>query len=197
MNNSKTKKLVGTAVLAAIVVVLQLFASSIRIGPFSITLALVPIIIGAIVYGPVSGAVLGGAFGVVVCWAVITGADIGGNLMFQQNAIVTVLACLLKSTVAGYVAGLLNSAFAKHKKTTLGAVAAAVVCPVVNTGILSITMILVFKDLVTSWASAAGFSNAVSYIIFGMVGINFLVELAINIVFIPAIIHIIKAAKKF
>lgn len=196
MNNSKTQKLVGTAILMAIVVVLQLFASSFRIGPFTITLALVPIMIGAIVYGAAAGAALGAAFGAVVCWAVITGADVGGNLMFQQNAIVTVLVCILKSTVAGYVAGAVSKALSKRGKTTLGTVLAAILCPLINTGILCTTMLLVFGELVSAWAAGAGFGNSLSYIILGMVGLNFLVELAINIVFVPTITHIIRAVKK-
>lgn len=196
MNNSKTQKLVGTAILMAIVVILQLFASSFKIGPFTITLALVPIMIGAIVYGAAAGAALGAAFGVVVCWAVITGADIGGNLMFQQNAVVTVLVCILKSTVAGYVAGIVADVFTRRGKITLGTVLAAILCPLINTSILCITMLIVFGELVATWAAGAGFGNNLSYIILGMVGLNFLVELAINIVFVPTITHIIRAVKK-
>ena len=196
MTTSKTSRLVGTALLMAIVIVLQAFASSIRIGPFSITLSLVPIIIGSIVYGPLSGALLGGAFGGVVLYAVITGADIGGNLMLQQNALVTALVCIIKSTAAGYISGLIAKAFTKRGKTTLGTVLAAILCPVINTGILCITMLIVFSDLVTSWAQGAGFSSNISYIILGMVGLNFLVELLINLIFVPTIVHIIKAVKK-
>ena len=192
----KIKTLVGTAILAAIVVILQTFASSIHIGPFSITLALVPIIIGAIVFGPVSGAVLGAAFGMVVTWAVITGADVGGYLMFQQNPAVTVIVCILKSTVAGYLAGVVSRICSVKGKMTLGTVLAAIICPVCNTGILSIAMITIFSDLVMGWAQGAGHTSLISYIIIGVVGMNFLVELAINIVFVPTITHIIKAIKK-
>lgn len=193
---SKINRLVGTAVLMAIVVVLQSVASSIRIGPFSITLALVPIMIGAIIYGPLSGAALGMAFGAVVCYAVVTGADVGGNLMFQQNPAVTMLVCILKSTVAGYVAGVVSGVLARRGKLTAGTVLAAILCPLINTGILCITMLIVFGELVASWAIGAGFQSSISYIIFGMVGVNFLVELLINIVFVPTITHIIKAVKK-
>ena len=46
MKHQETKKLVVTGLLAAIVVVLQTFASAIRIGQFNLTLSLIPIIIG-------------------------------------------------------------------------------------------------------------------------------------------------------
>ena len=71
-------------------------------------------------------------------------------------------------------------------------VAAAVICPLCNTAILSIALVTIFKDLVLSWALAANYSSALEYVILGMVGLNFIVELAINVVFIPAIIKIIK-----
>ena len=198
-NKSKTVSLAGTAVLAAIVVVLQLFASTIKVGPFTITLALVPIIIGSIVFGKGAGATLGTVFGAIVCYSVITGADVGGYIMFQQNPVITLLVCMAKSTLAGFLAGLfaqLINKTALKSKTTVSAAAAAVICPVVNTGILSVAMITIFYDLVSSWAVDAGFSSPISYIILGMVGINFLVELAINIVFVPAITHIIKAVRR-
>jgi len=194
--NSNVKTLVGTAILTAIVVILQTFASSIHIGPFSITLALVPIIIGAIVFGPWSGALLGAAFGAVVTWAVITGADVGGYLMFQQNPVVTVIVCILKSTVAGYLAGLVSRICSGKGKMTLGTVLAAIICPVCNTGILSIAMITIFGDLVMGWAQSAGHTSLIGYIIIGVVGLNFLVELAINIVFVPTVTHVIKAIRK-
>ena len=63
---TNTKKIVGTGLFTAIVVVLQLVASAIKFGPFSITLVLAPIIIGAAMYGIGAGAWLGLAFGVTV-----------------------------------------------------------------------------------------------------------------------------------
>ena len=51
--------MVGIAVLAALVVVLQLLSSVIKIGTVSITLTLIPIVVGAAFYGPGAGAILG------------------------------------------------------------------------------------------------------------------------------------------
>ncbi|MBQ7714736.1 MAG: ECF transporter S component, partial [Clostridia bacterium] len=52
-------KLVQIALITAIVVVLQLIGAVIHFGPFSVSLVLVPIVIGAILYGPLAGAWLG------------------------------------------------------------------------------------------------------------------------------------------
>lgn len=194
-NQQKVERLVGTAVLAAVVVVVQLIASGIKIGPFTITLSLVPIILGAILYGPLAGGVLGAVFGAVVCASVVTGADIGGFLMFEVNPVVTLTVCLLKSTVAGVVAGLVWQAL-HNKNKILAVILSAVLCPICNTGILSIAVLTFFHELAFGWAMAEGFANAFAYVLFGMVGLNFLVELAINLALTPAILRVIAAVRK-
>ena len=193
-NKKKIQSIVVTAILAAVIIVLQSFASAIHIGPFTITLSLVPIILGAVLYGALQGAILGAVFGAVVCFAVITGADAGGYLMFQELPVITLVLCVLKSTVAGYLAGVVAKLFKAEKYA--GVVAAAIVAPVCNTGILSVGMFLFYKELVTGWAIGAGYESALLYIILGVVGVNFLVELAINIVLAPVIVRIISITKK-
>ena len=115
MNNSngKTRRLAGLALFTAIVVVLQLLGSFIKVGPFAVSLVLIPIVVGAAVYGVSAGAWLGFVFGVVVTIAVVTGADEGGYIMFSARPVMTVLVCLIKGTAAGYVAGLLYRAIGK------------------------------------------------------------------------------------
>ena len=87
MNNSngKTRRLAGLALFTAIVVVLQLLGSFIKFGPFAVSLVLIPIVVGAAVYGVSAGAWLGFVFGVVVTIAVVTGADQGGYIMFSAS----------------------------------------------------------------------------------------------------------------
>lgn len=192
---NKIQKMVILAILTAIIVVLQNFAAAIHIGPFTITLSLVPIMIGAVLYGKWAGAFLGAVFGVVVCTAVISGADVGGNAMFQQLPFLTLFLCMLKSTAAGWVAGWLCKLLAR-KHLYLGVAASSVICPIVNTGILTSGMLLFYNDLVTGWALGEGYDSAFLYIFFGMVGVNFLLEMAINLVLVPAIVRLIQALKK-
>jgi len=194
-NKKKIQLIVVTAILAAVIIVLQTFASSIKIGPFTITLSLVPIILGAVLYGSTVGALLGAVFGVVVCVAVVTGADAGGFLMFQELPFLTLFLCVLKSTVAGWVAGLLYKIFNK-KNMYFGIIAAAVSAPLCNTGILAIGMLAFYNELVTGWALGNGYSTAFLYIILGMVGVNFLVEMLINLVLTPVLVRVINAVRK-
>ena len=192
-HNKKIYTIVGTAVLAAIVIVLQTVASNIHVGPFTITLSIVPIILGAVLYGPKSSTILGAVFGLVVVFAVVTGADAGGAIMLQENPIATIVLCMLKSTVAGLVAGIVANKFAKMGKLNLGVILASILAPVCNTGIFIIGTCTFFLDLLKSWAGGQGL---IIYIFAGLVGTNFLVELIVGIVLVPVILQIIKAVKE-
>ena len=110
--SEKTRRLTGLALMTAIVVVLQVVASFVKFGPFTITLALAPILIGAALYGPKAGACLGGVFGAVVLLACILGWDMGGNVLWNANPFLTALVCLGKGILAGLAAGLVYRAIA-------------------------------------------------------------------------------------
>lgn len=134
MNNSngKTRRLAGLALFTAIVVVLQLLGSFIKVGPFAVSLVLIPIVVGAAVYGVSAGAWLGFVFGVVVTIAVVTGADAGGYIMFSARPVMTVLVCLIKGTAAGLVA--VRSIAPSAKSTRSRRYRRGRGRPVVNTG---------------------------------------------------------------
>lgn len=188
---TRVQTLVGTAVLAAIVIVLQVFASGIRIGPFTPTLSLIPIIIGAILFGPVTGAILGTVFGVIVVIAVISGAEPFSLLMFNQSPFFTVLTCIVKGAAAGLFSGLIYNALKKKKIVNI--VSASIIAPVTNTGIFCIAMLTIFKDL---WINDTGSQNPVAFLLVTFVGLNFLFELAFDIVLIPVIIRILSAIRR-
>ena len=197
MNNGKqnggTRKMTGLAIFTAIIVVLQVLCTFVRFGPFSITLALAPIIIGTAMYGKGAGAYLGGVFGAVALVTGLLGWD-GGTVMLLMgiNPLGCVLVCLLKGVAAGFFAGLCYELIAK-KNDKLGVLISGVVCPVVNTGLFIVGMLVFFFDTLSGWA---GGQNLLLYIIVGLTGVNFLVELAVNIVLSSGITRIIRAGKK-
>lgn len=198
MNSKRSKKIravVTVAVLAALVVVLQTVASGIKIGTFTVTLSLVPIIVGGALFGPLAGGFLGLVFSVVVLVAVLTGADAGGAIMLTVNPAATVIIVLLKGTAAGFVAGLISSKM-RGKKLYPGVILASVAAPVCNTGIFLAGMLLFFRDLLAQWANGAGQENVATYIIVGLIGVNFLAELVIDLVLSPVIVRIIHAVRK-
>ena len=132
--SAKTQRLTGLALMTGIIIVLQIVASFIKFGPFTITLALAPIIIGAALYGAGAGAYLGGVFGVVVFIACVAGWDMGGNILFTARPLVTLILCVVKGALAGLAAGAVYRALAQRSPMA-GSILAGIMCPVVNTGI--------------------------------------------------------------
>lgn len=183
----------GLAIFTAIIVVLQVLCTFIRFGPFSITLALAPIIIGTAMYGKGAGAYLGGVFGAVVLITGLLGWD-GGTVMLLMgmNPVACILICLLKGIAAGLAAGLCYELIAK-KNERVGVLVSGIVCPIVNTGLFIVGMLVFYFDTISGWA---GGQNLLLYIIVGLTGVNFLVELAVNILLSAGITRIIHAGKK-
>ena len=188
-NRISTRTLTGTALFTAVVVVLQLLGSFIHFGPFSVSLVLLPIVLGSALYGVGAGAWLGFAFGLTV----LLSGD--AALFMPVNPLGTVLTVLLKGTLAGLCAGLVYRLISR-KNTYAGVIVSAVVCPVVNTGVFLLGCLVFFMDTISEWAANAGFANAGSYLIVGMVGLNFIVEMAVNIILCPVILRLIKLGRK-
>ena len=187
----QTKTLVGIGILTAIVIVLQAMALGIRFGTFSITLVLVPIVVGAALYGWKAGAWLGFVFGVVVLFT-----DSTAFLTISVPG--TVITVLLKGTLAGLTAGVVYKLLV-NKNHWLAVIASAIVCPIVNTGIFLLGCSVFFLDTIRTWGEGAGFESVGTYMIVGFVGINFLIEMGVNIVLSSAIVRIldvVNPAKK-
>ncbi len=183
--------MVGTAVLAGLVILLQVFVV-IPLGAFTVTLTLVPIIIGAILYGAKAGAFLGGVFGVTVAIQVVTGAaGVLSFKMFEVHPVLTITLCILKGVMAGLASGLIMSAFKNKKQNTLGVILSSVSAPIVNTGIFVAGLFAFYFGLMTEFASQNAFASTVAFIFIGIVGANFLVEFAINVALIPVILRLI------
>ncbi len=179
--NTNTQKIVGLGLFTAIVVVLQLMGSFIKFGTFSISLVLVPVVIGAALYGAGAGAWLGFVFGAVVLLSGDAAAFLG------VNALGTVLTVLVKGALAGYVSGLVYKALENKNRTLAVALA----------GVFLIGCLLFFMETIGTWADAMGFgANVGQYMIVGLVGANFIFELLFNVVLSPVIVRLIRIGKK-
>lgn len=182
--------IVGLGVLTAIVIILQALALNIHFGGiFSVTLVLVPIIVGAALYGYKAGAWLGLVFGTIV---LLTG---DAAPFLAVNAPGTVFTVLAKGILAGLAAGLVYQLVAK-KSALLAAILAGIIVPVVNTGIFLIGCRAFFWDTIIGWATAAGSASIGVFIITGLGVINFFPELIINLVLAAAVVQIVRIVKK-
>ena len=185
-----TEKMVIGAILTALVVILQYLGSFVRFGPFSISLVLIPIVIGAATCGRLVGAWLGLMFGV----AVLISGDAAAFL--TVNAFGTVATVLLKGTACGFCAAVCYDwavRMSNGRCPTVATICAAIICPIVNTGIFLLGCLAFFMPTLNEWAKG---ENVGTYIITVLVGINFLIELGVNIVLSPVIVRILKAVKR-
>ena len=192
---SKSKKGTNVAVVgifAALVILLQFLSAFVKIGNFPLTLTLIPIVLGAVLYGPKVGAVLGGVFGAVVVVCCFTGIDPGGAILVQASPVLTSAVCMAKGILAGVLPGLVFKLF-NGKRQYDGTIVSAIVAPIGNTGLFLVCMLVFFKDILVSWA---GGSDTVYYIFTGLTGWNFVIEMAINVVAAPLLFRVCKAIKK-
>ena len=125
---TSTETLVLGAILTALVVVLQMMGSFIRFGMFSISLVLVPIVIGASIGGAKLGAWLGGVFGIVV----LLSGDAAAFLAINVPG--TIITVMVKGIACGLVAGFVYQWLSKLDRYA-SVIISALVCPVVNTGV--------------------------------------------------------------
>ena len=192
MRNQKIKRMAAVALLMALVVVMQFISGLIPpVGGFSISLVLIPVVLGSALYGPGVGALLGGTFGVIVFINCVTGADPGGAMVFQANPVLCFLVVMAKGMLAGLASGWVYRLL-KCKNTYLSMLCAAIICPVINTGVFVVCMLTFFKDVLSAWA---GGGDLLTYILTGLVVANFLPEMIINVVFSPAgqrIVHVVQ-----
>lgn len=188
MKSEKIHKLVGTALLTALVVVVYFLTMGITVGPFNITFALIPIVVGAALYGWQAGGWLGLVFGAMVLF---TG---GANAFLVINVPGTIITVLLKGAAAGAVPGLIYQALEK-KNRWAATICAAAAAPIVNTGIFLLGCFAFFMDTLSVWAAGVGIENTVVYMMTAFVGVNFLVELGTNLLLSSVIVRIVDIVK--
>jgi uncharacterized membrane protein len=193
-NNSReaTKRLALLALLTALVALLAYLGGFIKfmVGPYaaSVSLTLIPVVLGAALCGPLAGAWLGGVAGIIFFMTP------DSAFWMSLSVAGTIITVMVKGILSGLLAGLAYRALEKVNRY-VAVLVAAVVCPVVNTGIFLLGCLVFFMDAVNAGALAEGIS-AVDYIIVFMAGLNFVFELLSNILLSPTIVRLINIRKK-
>ena len=197
----KTLRIVQLALLIALVVALQMLSAIIPPigGTVSITLTLIPVVIGGILLGKRAGAILGFFFGLIVLINCINGLDIGGSILWNENPLFTAIICFVKGIAAGFFSAFFYELICgKNKKASgrkrfVATVVAAISAPIINTGLFVCGMFLFFSGTLHTWADG---ENVIIYIIVGLAGFNFLVEFLVNTILSPAILRITEVVEK-
>ena len=184
-----TEKLVLLAFLSAMVAVLAYYGGFIKIGGLaSISLTLIPVVVGATLCGPFAGAWLGGVAGALFF------ATPDAAFWLGLSVPGTIITVMVKGILSGLCAALVYKLLEKLNRY-LAVLVSAIVCPVVNTGIFLLGSLVFFMDTVSAGAVAEGISAGMYLIVF-FVGLNFVFELIVNIALSPAIVRILDLAKK-
>lgn len=189
IDRNKTVKMATAGILTAIVVVFQFIGASIKFGTFSVSLVLIPIVIGAALCGKRISTWLGFVFGVVI----LLSGD--ASVFLAINPMGTIITVIVKGALAGFAGGI---AFELLKKvnTYFAVIVSAILVPLTNTGIFLIGCRAFFFYTIKEWSSGLGFENAFTYMIVGLVGLNFIFEIAINIVLSPSVVGIVRVLNK-
>ena len=185
------KNVTALAILLALVIVLQAFGGSFTIGAVTLNFTLIPLVLGAIVLGRWAGAFLGFASGIVVLIQVILAPAGFYYIIWTNSPFITTMICLVKTTVAGFVAGWLFDLLEKKNRYAAVFVAAGTV-PVINTG-LFILGCLCMWDTIALMSSGM---NVFMYILVGLVTFNFFIEFAINLLVAPGLHTVYRVVEK-
>jgi len=189
-NATKIQQLTGVGLLAATIVVIQAIST---FTPMTIPLNLVlpTIVIGAAMYGAKAGLFLGLCFGAVVMVSGISGAAPLSLAMWTASPVLFIIVTLGRGAAQGFVAGVVYKALSKRNVQD-GVLGAAIVAPIVNTGIFLGVLILLFQDILVGMA---GDTNIIYHAFIVMAGTNFLIEMAVNIALVTVIARIITIVK--
>lgn len=186
------KNIAYLAVLTALVVVLQTVGGVITIGTVQLNFTLIPIVVGAILLGPLAGAFLGFVCGIIVMIYVIIGAAPFYAVIWANNPVMSILTCVVKTTAAGFAAGWIYRWLGGKNRFVAVFVASGSV-PVINSA-LFILGCLCMSGTINIFQNAegvnAGGMNVLLFILVVLVGFNFFIEFALNLLLAPAICRV-------
>lgn len=191
------KNIALLGILVALTVVLQLTASAIPMFGVTMNFSLIPIVLAAIFLGWIGGGLVGFVSGMITfITCAIMGQEPFTFAMFQASPFVLTVMCIGKTTVAGIVSGLIFPLASRFNSHAASFFASAIV-PIVNTGLYLVGLILMKNDVfaffgMTETATAWGVLTLAMSIIW----LNFVLEIAVNIVFVPAIHAVVRVFGK-
>lgn len=147
MQQQKTLNLVQLSILSALIIIMTFSPIGfIQVGVISITLIHIPVIIGGVMLGTKSGAILGVIFGLSSVARAVTSA-LAGDILFNPfisgNPFGSLCMAIVPRILLGVLAGLLFKGFSKViKKPTIPLVLASVISTLVHTfSVLCLMMI--------------------------------------------------------
>ncbi len=197
-----TKMIVQLAMFFALTILMQVLAFTLpAIGGVSFTFSLVPLVLGGIYFGKQEnkfigiwvGAFLGLLFAILTCFDALRGGMT--TFLFTNRPFLTIITCLTKGILAGLIPAVVFK-FLYKKNSYVAVILAAISAPIVNTGIFIIFMFIMINTVKDFMGANQLGENVVYFLFIGCAGINFIVEVIINVVISPGIFIVQKAVDK-
>ena len=161
------KYMVRLAVLVAILHFLEATGlGMIKTPGLEFTIMQVPVIIGAIVMGPVAGGILGATFGFIAFWECF-GRSAFGVVLLGIDPVFTFLVCVPTRALMGLLCGVIFKGFHKVDRSNLWSFgAASLLGALLNTALFMGALVLFFynTDYIQGFAQTLGVVNPIAFI---------------------------------
>lgn len=188
----KIRKLVFTAVLVAILLLMCVTPIGyLRVGAVSITFLVIPVVIGAVLFGPTVGLVLGTVFGAtsfMQCFGLLSyyGVDAFGAACFSINPAGTIVMCfvprMLFGVITAYLYRLFKKLFVRFDKQNIAALAvSSVLGTLLHTVMFVTAFVIFFRNADFSMALGDGFVLS-SKTLVEVIGLLFTLNAVIEII---------------
>lgn len=197
--NFHTKYMVELALMIAIILLMNYTPLGyIRTPGLSITLLTIPVAVGAIILGPLGGAVCGLTFGITSLMSAVTGASAMGAMLFSISPAGYFITAIVPRILEGWLCGLIFTSLYKSSKTRrVSYYIASLACPLLNTLLYMSSLVLFFyhTDYVQGFVTALGVSNPFTFVL-AFVGVQGAIEAACCFVIASIVSRALSAALK-
>ena len=198
MNNthaSRTRYLVELALMVTIIFVMAFTPLGyFRTLGLSITFLTVPVAVGAMILGPLGGAICGLAFGATSFYMAVTGSSAFAAALFNINPFGTFIVCIVARVLEGWITGLIFKAV-RGKMKNGAYLVASLACPLLNTLFFMSALVLIFyhTDYIQGFVTSLGVSNPFTFVV-AFVGVQGLIEAIVCFILAGAISRALSAA---
>lgn len=192
-----TRFLVELAVLIAIELLLEVTGLGyLKTGPLEFTLMQVPVIVGAIVLGPLAGTILGAVFGLTSFWQCFGKSPFGATLL-SINPFYTFIVCVVTRVLMGLLCGLVFKWLKGMKKTSLRCGISGLCGALFNTILFMGALVTLFgnSDYIRGFINEFGNGNILKFILV-FVGVQGLIEAIICCVVGASVSYALLKMKK-
>lgn len=196
-SSGKIRLMVRLAVLIAIIIILTYIPNIgyITIGPIAFTIIQIPVIIGAIILGPATGAFLGLVFGLTSFFKALEGIEPVAAAIINYNIFLYAGIAIIPRVLMGWLTGLLYSLLKKIDKTKIvGYAVTGFVGSFLNTIFYLGALYLFVKDIIaTVYAIDIG---TVGGVVLGVATSNGIIEAVASMIIVTAIAKAMDVAFK-